>query len=482
VPRFNVAIDHPRAPAKNLAGGAAYDQSPELRLVTLLLTNFLKDQHYRSGSDALSGLVGAVGDVSPTFAAKAAYHARTAFYMRSVSHVVAVELVAGHKGTRWMRPFIAKVVQRPDDMTEIVAYYHQAHGKRPLPNALKRGLADAFGKFDRYQLARYQGAGHQVKLRDVVNLVHPTPVERNREALEALMNGTLREEQTWEAMLSQAGQEAETEEHKAELKASVWADLINSGKLGYMALVRNLRNIIDQAPNILPAVCEQLVDEKRIRGSKLLPFRFITARDQLKHGASEVVQALNRAAEIALANVPELKGRILVALDGSGSMRGQPIDIGSLFAAALFKRNGADVLVFSDDARYVALNQDDSLLSIQRELANNAAMSGTNFNSVFTRAKAAYDTIVILSDMQGWMSDRVYSPGGAPTMAFNEYRERFGVRPTVFSFDLQGYGTLMFPEPNIYALAGFSDKAFDLMALLQEGEGALVQAIEAIEL
>ena len=68
--------------------------------------------------------------------------------------------------------------------------------------------------------------------------------------------------------------------------------------------------------------------------------------------------------------------------------------------------------------------------------------------------------------MQGWMTggNRV---GGSPTKAFAQYRERTGADPRVYSFDLQGYGTLMFPERNVYVLAGFSEKVFDVMALLE---------------
>ena len=99
------------------------------------------------------------------------------------------------------------------------------------------------------------------------------------------------------------------------------------------------------------------------------------------------------------------------------------------------------------------------------------------------RAAASKDRrrIVILSDMQGWMAsgDNV---GGAPTEAFAGYRERTGADPHVYSFDLQGYGTLMFPERNVYALAGFSEKVFDVMALLERDRGALVHEIEAVAL
>ena len=32
-----------------------------------------------------------------------------------------------------------------------------------------------------------------------------------------------------------------------------------------------------------------------------------------------------------------------------------------------------------------------------------------------------------------------------------------------YSFDLAGYGTLQIPQKDVYCLAGFSDKIFDIM-------------------
>jgi hypothetical protein len=109
-------------------------------------------------------------------------------------------------------------------------------------------------------------------------------------------------------------------------------------------------------------------------------------------------------------------------------------------------------------------------------LVQNARAAGTNFHAIFTVVRERYDRIVILSDMQGWMQ------GGAPTTSFAEYRRRYGANPFVYSFDLQGYGSLQFPEQNVFAIAGFSDKVFDIMQLLETDRLALIRQIEAVEL
>ena len=98
-------------------------------------------------------------------------------------------------------------------MMEIMAYFHENGGKS-LPNAMKKGFAAAFDKFDAYQLAKYRGENKSVKLVDLVNLVHPFPNEKNADALKALVAGELKSTGTWEAKLTQAGQKAGSELEK----------------------------------------------------------------------------------------------------------------------------------------------------------------------------------------------------------------------------------------------------------------------------
>jgi 60 kDa SS-A/Ro ribonucleoprotein len=93
----------------------------------------------------------------------------------------------------------------------------------------------------------------------------------------------------------------------------------------------------------------------------------------------------------SLANVPSFDGKTLIALDGSGSMQGRPMKIGSLFAATLAKASEADVLLFSDNAKYVAINKRDSTLTVADRLARNAKFAGTDFHCVFETVNRAYD-------------------------------------------------------------------------------------------
>ena len=459
--KFNVSGDNKTI---NYAGGEAYTQNPKLQFLSILLTSFVQDQYYRTekeGLEEIYRLFDAISDKK--FLAKAALYARTQFGMRSISHVVAGELAKRVKGEKWLKGFFDQIIYRADDMTEIVSYV----GPKDISHALRKGFAKAFLRFDEYKLAKYKGDGKAVNLVDVANLVHP----KSTEAINKLMKGTLQTPDTWEVLLTQAGGDTEK-------KAEVWKKLITEKKIGYFALLRNLRNIIEQAPNVLDEAVALLTDEALIKKSLVLPFRYSTALEQIEQlngsEARKVIIALNTALDIAVKNVPKFDGDTLVVLDCSGSMEGKPAEIGALFSAVLIKSNNADCILFSDDAKYHSVNPMDSTLTITKGIR--FASGGTNFHAIFETANRAYNRIIILSDMQGWIGEYV------PTSTYEEYKRRVGANPKIFSFDLQGYGTMQFPEQNIFCIAGFSEKIFDIMKFLETDRNALINEIEKVEL
>lgn len=480
--RFN--LKSPGTKITNLANSDAYAQSPELELTSILLTSFAKDQFYRSSDDTFARLISLIIDCDKEFVAKAAVYARTQFGMRSITHVVASELAQHILGKPWAKNFYDKIINRPDDMGEILSYHLSKNGK--VSNAMKKGFAKAFERFDKYALAKYRGEFKGMKLLDVVNIVHPVPVDKNAEALRALMKGELKSFDTWESELTKAGQEATTEEEKLDMKKDVWVTLIKEKKIKYFALLRNLRNIIQQAPEVIKEALELLTDENLIKKSLVFPFRYMTAYQEIAKLTDgkivrEVLMALNKAVDISVNNVPEFEGETLVVLDTSSSMtsgRGDdkqsPAKIGALFAAVLIKRNNCDFMTFDYDARYMNMNPMDSTVTLVNSVRFNGG--STNFHSIFESASKKYDRVIILSDMQGWVG------GHVPTSTYNMYKQKFGANPYIYSFDLQGYGSMQFPQQNVFCLAGFSDKIFTIMQLMEKDKKALMTEIKKIEL
>ena len=468
---------------ENRAGGQAYKQSDEMAFVSLLLTSFVKDQFYRKANESLSDMKGYIKKIKDKeFLAKSAIFARDEFGMRSITHALAGELASEISGKEWSKNFYSKVVSRVDDMSEILSYYLQNKTdiKSPkFPNSLKKGFAKAFDKFDAYQLGKYRSENKDVKLVDIVNLVHPTPTKKNGEALSQLINGDLKSTGTWESMLTSAGQKANDEEELKDLKADAWDELLSTRRIGYFGLLRNLRNIITQAPNSVTKACEMLVDENLIAKSKVLPFRFSKAYDEISKldpnkEVRDVLKAINEALNISVMNVPKLDGETLVVIDVSGSMSGTPSEIASLFGAMLIKANECDVMTFATKAEYINYDPSDTVISLRNKFRFSGG--GTNVKSVFEKANKSYDNIILLSDFQSWLG---YT---TPTKEYNAYKKKYNVNPHVFSWDLAGMSTLQFPENQIYCLAGFSDKVFDVMKILKTDKKALLNRINSIQI
>jgi hypothetical protein len=466
----------PTTKTVNRAGGQAYKSSPELELVGILLTSFVKDKFYESAGGELQRLAGIIQSVNKKFAAQSAIYARHEFGMRSITHALASELAPYISGQAWADDFYNSIVRRPDDITEIISY-HLGRGEK-LSSAMKKGLANAFNKFDGYQLAKYKGEGNKVKLVDALNMIHPRPKDDGQDAIfKKLTEGTLKSKDTWEARIS-ASKGDKQEKKKA------WQELLESDRLGYFALLRNLRNILKDAPGSVDLACEKLTDAKRIEKSLVMPFRFLTAMKTLERenldGIRKVFSALNKALDKSVDNVPIFEGKTLIALDVSGSMTSglsdklRPAEIAAVFAMALYKTNDSDFLTFDRGAEYQMINPDDALTTMVNRI--NFRGGGTNIHSIFYRANKAYDRIVILTDNQGWMGY------GTPAKALNDYRKNYDADPIIYDFDFESYGDMQFPESNVYCIQGYSDKVFDIMKLLETDRKALINEIKKIEL
>lgn len=463
--KFNERKDND---VRNLAGGKAYKESNEMQLASLLLTSFGDDKYYQKENETYKKLEELIAKCDKEFVAKAIIYARKEFGMRTITHIASSMLAKHIGGAEWGKNFYNNVINRVDDMTEIVAC-HLSRGQK-ITNAMKKGFANAFERFDEYQLAKYKGEGKTVKLVDIVNLVHPTQSEKNNGAIEKLVNGELKSFDTWESELSAVGNDIES-------KKNVWNRLLDENKIGYFALLRNLRNIIKLNDEVLKEkALKALLNENAIKKSLVLPFRFSVAYDEMKNVDSDALRAVSRACEISCNNVPKFNGKTLIALDVSGSMETERVsDTASLFASVLLKSNDCDLIKFSDDANYSMVNTDDSVLTIKESI--NYSFGGTDFSSVFEKANKAYDRIILLSDMQSWGDN--YSP----KQAYEKYKQKYNVQNCKFySIDLAGCGTLQLPQPDVYCLAGFSEKIFDLIKHFECDKNALISAINSVSL
>ena len=196
----------------NYEGAEAYRLSPEWELYVAAVTSSLNDKFYESTDSRIETLRQLIAKCDPAFVAKLAVYARRKMNLRSVPLVLAVELAKVHRGDATVKKMVAQVVQRADEITELLAYYQFANKREGtkklnrLSKQLQAGLQDVFNRFDEYQFAKYNRDA-EIKLRDALFLVHPKSKDEAQQLLfDKIVNGRLETPYTWETELSALGQ------------------------------------------------------------------------------------------------------------------------------------------------------------------------------------------------------------------------------------------------------------------------------------
>ena len=365
---------HEGAPAKHIT---LYQQ---LRRSVLSCMLFEKE-FYEDGQDIAERIYRTAHGCKASEVAVLATEARSKYKLRHAPLMLLKALVSHpHVPKRnIIGRTIADTIQRPDELTEFVALYFD--GKRkPLSAQMKKGLGLAFRKFDEYQLAKYNWDG-AVKLRDVLFLCHAKPKDKTQEDVwKRLIDGKLKTPNTWEVSLSSGEDKKETFER-----------LIREKKLGYMALLRNLRNMKNAG------VSKSFVEQPLIEGakkSKALPFRFVSAAVSVPAWEDIIEQALFNC----LGNKERLRGHTAIIVDCSDSM-GAKLSSKSILSRfdaaaslAIIVREIADkvsVIAYGTDLKLVQPRRGFAL----RDVLNHANVGwGTDLRKVISACNAAHDS------------------------------------------------------------------------------------------
>ena len=333
--KFNILKRKPRA-AKNYEGARAWNMTLEMELYTAVVSSMLQDKFYEKSNKSLVRIRELIARVSPEFVAKLAVYAREKMYLRSVPVVLVVELAASGKSNSLLKNVIARIVQRADEITEVLAYYairnerKNAKKLNKLSKQVQKGLAVSFNKFDEYQFAKYNRPG-DITLRDALFIVHPKAENAEQQLLfDKIAKDELQTPYTWETEFSALGKlKFDSAELRQAAFGEKWTELVMSEKLGYMATLRNLRNMLEtnMSAVAIDKVCSYLSNPVSVANSRQLPFRYLAAYRELggvqSPAASRVMNALEKAIAISAGNIPgfEKNERIAIGIDFSGSMQ-----------------------------------------------------------------------------------------------------------------------------------------------------------------
>lgn len=379
-------------------------------------------EFYEDGTEIAHRVWELSKDISPYDIACLAVRVRTHNKLRHMP-LLLVATIIGQKCPQHpslVADTIANVVRRPDEMAELIAIYANSRGigpddiKKALPAQLKKGLARAFTKFDAFQLGKWNREDRAVKLRDVLRLCHPKPTDNAQSELwKSLLDGTLKTPETWEVRLS-----------RGDDKKEAFTELLKTEKIGYMALLMNLRNM-----------CNAGVDTDLIRSvivarkgaHVVLPFRYTAAA----RACPQMEPALDQALCEAVLEAPVFDGKTVVLVDCSASMN-SPLsaksDLSRMDAAATLAS------IFHGDHRVFAFGQNMVEVPPRTGMGGVDAITKAGVDPFGTLLGAAvrhildnvpHDRLVVITDEQS--HDPVPAPRERRSYMINVASARNGV-------------------------------------------------------
>lgn len=453
-------------------GGAVYEKSPVNEWLNMLFSSFMEDKFYESAEDQRQRFEDLTETMADTygyeFVAKAAVFSRNELGMRSISQFVASWL--NDKSFKDKRAFYRNFMHRPDDVAEIFAAVDQLNCKRS--HALVRGAADYLCSVKPQILAKYKLNSRGYNMYDLINITHAYS-----KAIDDYKNDRLEKADTWEVNIAGAA--------NVEQKNREWHRLVEDHKLGYMALIRNLNNILNSGVDqewVDTYLVPQIVNDKAIIKSLMFPYRFFTAYKNLNIHNLSVDAALGKAFAIAAKhNAPQLRGPSGILLDVSGSME-DPIssnsdisikEVGACFATALMISNpNCAIVKFGTRAKtFIYSPLDNPFASIEKLCANDDLGYGTQINTGFYEMaeykNLGLNRIFVISDMQVMDRPGFWYDSNDPTTVYNRH---FTNLP-LYSFDLGNYHTQIKSsnDPNIHYVTALNDQVFKFIGLLESG-------------
>lgn len=303
--KLNPRIKTSKFDEERLAGGSgalAARQSNVALLRRAVLANLLwEDVAYMDGQSVANEIKRLI----PLCPAEDVYHialeARTMQKLRHTPLFIAVEMCKYPEHKMFVQDLLPQIITRADMLTDFLAIYWK-DGKKPIANQAKKGLAQAFHNFNEYKFAKYDRDA-AIKLRDVMFLCRPKPKNQyEQELFKKVADRTLAVPETWEVMLSTGKDKKES-----------WTKLITEGKIGGLAMLRNIANM--RKANVDRRVINEGLE--KLKSSMLMPLDFLKANRMNPEFSRQIEDAMINS----YANLPKLKGKTLFIVDVSGSMQ-----------------------------------------------------------------------------------------------------------------------------------------------------------------
>jgi hypothetical protein len=502
----------PSQKQSNLAGGVSYCNDAKHELAISVMSSTLSnDFFYESDENRIASLEALsqalIQNGSAKFVAQCAIYARHNANLRSVSHVLSINLCENATGSGVIKPAINRLIKRVDDMSELVSLWNTKHPKSMIPNGMRKAFREVLEekRFDAYQLKKYEQKNAKVKLKDIIRLARPS---KHLELYKQVLDVNLPKIEQLHTSIK-----ADTDIQET------FVELAKTNKVGYMEALKMTPKILEGygREETLKLWKEILLSQKMQSRSGVLPFRYYKAYvdsrkrpddavfsimnrggvDALKekYAARDVYKEIADVLEQAFTNATQIdplahKGeKVAILIDNSGSMGNVSLGL-SLFAhsliltKAIIENVGCEkvkLYFWSDICEEVNISDNMTFEWISKHSAANRA---TYVNMPFHRLiedKIAMDKVIILTDCQ------MYAQGSSKetfkTYA-DQYKQTIAANTKVLFWDLAGYGagTPIKLDGDFLEISGLSDKLLSIAPKLWNDKDVLVKEIEAIEL
>lgn len=486
----------PTANAVNQEGAPAYALSPKHQLAQYAATGCMNATYYASAEAQLNTVLELCAQVDAPFIAKTAIYCRERGYMKDMPALLAAVLAA--QGAAELTSVFKRVVTNGKMLRNFVQIIRSgAVGRKSLGTRPKK-LVQAWLNTASEKELLSAAVGTSPSLADVVKMVHPKPVEAWREAFFARLIGKaynadalppiIKAFEAYKEDRSQPIPDVPFQMLTAlELSTEAWAQIARQG--GWQMVRMNLntfgRHGVYEVPGMVDVIAAKLRDAESIAKAKVFPYQLMAAYKAAADAPLAIREALQDALEVALANVPQIEGRVVVCPDVSGSMSSavtgyragatsavRCIDIAALVAAAMLRKNAdAQVLPFECDVVKCELNPRDTVLTNASKLAAIGG-GGTNCSAplaLLNKQKARADLVVFVSDNESWVD--ATRRGATATMREWEAFKQRNPQAKLVCIDIAPYGTTQAAERgDVLNIGGFSDEVFKIVAAFAAGQ------------
>jgi 60 kDa SS-A/Ro ribonucleoprotein len=491
----------PKTDAVNEANAPAYGLAPKQALAQYAATGCFGRTFYATVEEQLTRVLELCETIAdqgePRFVAQVAVYSRTQSFMKDMPALLCAWL--SKRDPRLHEAAFARVI----DNTRMLRNYVQilrsgVVGRKSLGTAPKRLVRDWLAGRDEDVLFS-SSVGQSPSLSDIVKMVHPKPAGARRAAFYGYMLGRPYEANALPKLVTQFEQFKSGEATDVPDLPFMMLSALPLSKNDWAAIAKNAswqttrmnlntfaRHGVFGDANASRLIADRLRDATEIARARVFPYQLLTAYQNCDAAVpQEVRNALQDAIELAIANVPQIDGAVVVCPDVSGSMKSpvtghrigstssvRCIDVAALVAAAVVRKNpSATVLPFEQSVVTVDLNSRDSVMTNAGKLASIGG-GGTNCSApmqLLNKRKAKVDLVIFVSDNESWV-DQGRGRGTALMAEWSEFRQR-NPQARLVCLDVQPYETTQAAERgDVLNIGGFSDQVFEVISAFASGK------------